>query len=227
MDLIRLVYDYTDSEIIRLIIKEALDSWSSLLQPKFCKTVVQFQNVIKYHESTLLAMTPQSTNPVTQFPNQGFQNRRFQSRKAHVNMVGWTPSLEPPKFPKDDKNVSPRKTPESVNARPCRHCGSGKHWDYECKHSRKGEKQARANFISLSDQELEALNDYDNLYYEMESEDESTSEPQDFCSPFQSSDQPLQNISEDASSLEGELETLTTSELVSPRTFHTTVDKSA
>jgi hypothetical protein len=69
MDLIHLVYDYMDSEIIRLIIKEAPDSWSSLLQPKFCKTVVQFQNAIKYHELTLLAMMPPSTNSVTQIPN--------------------------------------------------------------------------------------------------------------------------------------------------------------
>jgi hypothetical protein len=204
MDLIRLVYDYTDSEIIRLIVKEAPDSWSSLLQPQFCKTVVQFQNAIKYHESTLLAMTPPSTNSATQFPNRGFQGQRFQPRKAHVNMIGWTPSLEPPKFPKDDKNISPRKTPESVNARPCRHCGSGKHWDYECKHSRRGERQARANFVSMSDPEIEALNDYDELYYGMESEDESPSEQQDFCSPFQSSDRALQIKSEDESSLEGE-----------------------
>ena len=58
----------------------------------------------------------------------------------------------------------------------------------------------------------------------MESEDESTGEPQDFCSPFQGSDQPLQNKSEDAASLEGEQENLATSELVTPRTFHTTVE---
>ena len=75
MDLIRLVYDYTDSKIIRLIVKEAPDSWSSLLQPQFCKMVVQFQNAIKYHESTLLAMTPPLTNSATQFPNWGFQGQ--------------------------------------------------------------------------------------------------------------------------------------------------------
>ena len=75
MDLISLVYDYMDSEIIRLIVKEAPDSWSSLLQAQFCKMVVQFQNAIKYHESTLLAMTPPSTNLATQFPNWGFQGQ--------------------------------------------------------------------------------------------------------------------------------------------------------
>jgi len=203
MDLIHLVYEYTDSEIIRLIMKEAPDSWSSLLQPKFCKTIVQFQNAVKYHESTLLTMTPPPTNPVTSYPNKNFQTQRFHPRKAHVNMVGWTPSLEPPKFPKDDNNISPRKTPESVNARPCRHCGSGKHWDYECKHSRKGERQARTNFITLSDPEIEALNAYDDLYYDLESEDESTEDQQDFRKPLQSSDRSLRAKLEDESSLEG------------------------
>ena len=53
MDLIHLVYDYTGSKISHLIVKEAPNSWSSLLQHKFCKTVVQFHNAIKYHELTL------------------------------------------------------------------------------------------------------------------------------------------------------------------------------
>jgi len=118
-------------------------------------------------------------------------------------MVGWIPSLEPPKFPQDDKNVYPRKTPKSVNTRPCWHCGSGKHWDYECKHSRKGERQARTHFITLSNPEIEALNAYDNLYYDLESEDESTEDQQDFCEPLPGSDQNLWVKLEDKSNLEG------------------------
>ena len=211
MDLIRLVYNYTDSEIVRLIIKEAPDSWSSLLQPNLCKLVMQFQNVVKCHEATLLAMHQPQPNVVTQFPNRAFQSQRFCPRKAHVNMVGWTPSLEPPKFPKADKNVSSRKTPESVNTRPCRHRGSGKHWDYECKYSRKGEQQARANYASLSDPDVEALNAYDDLFYELESSDESENNSQDFCEPLQSSDRHLQIKSEDESRLEGNQENVAVS----------------
>src|ERR1700683_208268 len=99
--------------------KEALDSWSSILQPKFCKMIVNFQNTVKYHKSTLLAMMPQSTNLVSQFPNRAFQTQQFHPWKAYTSLIEWTLSLEPPKFPKDDKNVSPRKTPESINAGPC------------------------------------------------------------------------------------------------------------
>jgi hypothetical protein len=188
MDLIRLVYNYTDSKIVQLVIKEAPDSWSSLLQPNLCKSVIQFQNAVKYDESTLLAMHQPLPNVVTQFANRAFQSQRFHSRKAHVNIVGWTPSLEPPKFPKDDKNISSRKTTESVNARPCRQCGSGKHWDYKCKYSRKGERQARVNFVSLSDPDVEALNAYDNLYYELQFDNESEDDYQDFREPLQNSD---------------------------------------
>ena len=179
IDLIRLVYNYTDSEIVQLIIKEAPDSWSSLLQPNLCQSVMQFQKAVKYHESTLLVMHRPQLNVVTQFPNRAFQSQRFHPRKAHMNMVGWTPSLEPPKFPKDDKNVSSRKTLDSVNARRCRHCGSGKHWDYECKYSRKGEWQARTNYVSPSDPDIEALNAYDDLYYELESGNESKDDSQE------------------------------------------------
>jgi hypothetical protein len=64
MDLLWLVYDYTDSEIIRLIMKEAPDAWFSILQAQFYKTLVQFQNTVKYHKSTLLTMPlPTSTTP--------------------------------------------------------------------------------------------------------------------------------------------------------------------
>ena len=117
--------------LLHLVMKEAPDSWSSLLQLKFCKMILQFQNTIKYYKSTLLTMMPLLPNSVSQFPNKKFQTQWFHPQKAHVNMVRWTPNLDPPKFSKDDKNVSLRKTPESVNARPCRHCGSGKHWDYD------------------------------------------------------------------------------------------------
>ena len=75
MDLIRLVYKYMDSKIIQLVMQEAPDSWSSLLQLKFCKTIVQFQNAVKYHEFTLLAMVLPPTNLVTSYPNKNFQTQ--------------------------------------------------------------------------------------------------------------------------------------------------------
>jgi hypothetical protein len=95
--------------------------------------------------------------------------------------------MDEPKFPRDDRNVSKRATPESKGARPCRHCGSGKHWDNECKHSFKGNRAARANLASVSSEYFEAQDRYDELYYGLEI-DEETSESteqskQDFEQP--------------------------------------------
>ena len=148
-------------------------------------------------------MTPQTINLATQFLNKNFQTQQFHPQKAHINMVGWTPSLEPPRFPRDDKNVSPRKTPESVNTRPCWHCRSRKHWDYECQHSRKGERQVWVNFVTLSDLEIDALSAYDDLYYRLEFNDKSAEDQQNFH-------EPLPVKSEDKSSLEGSQEPVAT-----------------
>ena len=64
--------------------------------------------------------------------NQEYTSARFPYRKANVNLVGWSKNIGTPSFPKDDSNISLRKTPDSVGMRPCRHCGSRKHWDNEC-----------------------------------------------------------------------------------------------
>ncbi|KAF8981323.1 hypothetical protein BDQ17DRAFT_1438474 [Cyathus striatus] len=81
-------------------------------------------------------------------------------------------------------------TPESKNARPCRHCGSRKHWDYDCKHARKGMRQVRANLVSVDPEpdDLQAQADYDDLYYNISSEDKDTlgdKKEQDFELPLQ------------------------------------------
>ena len=53
--------------------------------------------------------------------------------------------MEPPRFPKDDSNVSKKVTLEQKGACPCRHCRSEKHWDLECKHAY--QDAARSNHV--------------------------------------------------------------------------------
>jgi hypothetical protein len=69
-------------------------------------------------------------------------------------------------------NVSKRGTPESVGKRLCRHCRSGKHWNYKCKYARRGERIARANLAEHSPEELESQAKYDDAYYVLESDEE-------------------------------------------------------
>ncbi|KAJ7133955.1 hypothetical protein C8R43DRAFT_1205891 [Mycena crocata] len=113
-------------------------------------------------------------------------------------------------------------------ARPCRHCGSGNHWDPECKHAFKGMRSARANLAMHSDEMQDAQDAYDNLYYGLDSDDESedsiTNSQQDFREPLQTIDCLAQlvhsneiNLSSN-STLEGETdskESQSTSDLLS------------
>ena len=85
--------------------------------------------------------------------------------------MGAHPSLEKPRWPRDDTVISKGNTPELLGARPCRHCGSPKHWDYDCPHARKGAKQVKVNFANPDDSYLEAQEAYDALYYD-DSEEE-------------------------------------------------------
>ena len=163
MELLTLVYSYTDTKTIQAIMMEVPGPWASIINPQYQKTRRDFQNAVKYHEEFLEKLEV----PVLQPPrllNREYTSACFPYRKANVNLVRWSKNIGTPPFPKDDSNISPRKTPDSVGARPCRHCGSGNHWDNECRHSRKGEKLVRVNCIQLEDNNLRAQDDYDNLF---------------------------------------------------------------
>jgi hypothetical protein len=64
--------------------------------------------------------------------------------------------------------------------RPCHHCGSGKHWDLECKYSQRRERLARVNFAEVTKDEVQAQAEYDDAYYELESDRETNELEQDF-----------------------------------------------
>ena len=67
---------------------------------------------------------------------------------------------------------------------------------------RKAEKLVRVNCIQLEDNNLKAQEDYDNLFYELESDSEEGSDQQDFCRPLQRSDFPNQPSKPNSESLE-------------------------
>jgi hypothetical protein len=117
------------------------------------------------------------------------QSRRNQSRsrfqspqnstetKASRAFLGYSENLPPPKYPMDDSNVSQYNTPESKGARGCRHCGSGKHWDKECKHAR---REANVNFVVRDPEDIKAEEEYAHIY-----EDASFNDPEDYINTNQ------------------------------------------
>ena len=73
-----------------------------------------------------------------------FQNKETYTLQAHL--IGSFKGQEPPKFLRDYSNISSwGKMLEEKGAQSCCHCGSGKHWDNECRHSFKENWAAQAN----------------------------------------------------------------------------------
>lgn len=94
---------------------------------------------------------------------------------ARTHPVGYSKDLEPPKFPKDDSNVSTRGTLISKGRCLCRHCGSDNHWDSECTYARKATSEAKVNSVELED----ALAEYEDLVLSLETDNEEDDEDQE------------------------------------------------
>ncbi|KZP30010.1 hypothetical protein FIBSPDRAFT_726587 [Athelia psychrophila] len=136
-----MVYNYTETEQIRLIMQEAPTAWTPIVQPQFCKMMVELQNTIVYHEENLVDTSANYIRARNEGNNSSRASFQPPYQRARENLVGWSKDMPAPEFAKDNQTVL-NKTPELIGARPCRHCGSGKHWDKECKHAKQGERKA-------------------------------------------------------------------------------------
>ncbi|KAJ3832228.1 hypothetical protein F5878DRAFT_666765 [Lentinula raphanica] len=169
-ELLMRVYDYSDTQLIQEIMEGAPTAWINVVTPHLYTDVDEFQEVIKFHENSLMALSRPYRGYWSQENSSPYKNSA--PTKARVNLIGSSPNLPPPQFPKDDSNVSKKASPEEKGLRPCRHCGSGKHWDYECKYARKGVKRARMNHIVTTPEDIQAQQEYDDAYYDLSSDDE-------------------------------------------------------
>jgi len=88
-----------------------------------------------------------------------------------ATVIGASNSLPPPSFPKDDSIVSKGNTPEKKGAGPCRFCGSAKHWDNDCRHSRSGLKQVQAQLAHPDEEYLYTQTEYEAAYLDYSSND--------------------------------------------------------
>ncbi|KAF9001218.1 hypothetical protein BDZ89DRAFT_913526, partial [Hymenopellis radicata] len=144
-----------DLEIISEIMNGVPDSWETVINSELYATPQELQASIRYHEETLVNLAVP---------------RKFVSYQTSANeevhLVGATSKLPPPQYPRDDSTVTTRGlTPKAKGARPCRHCGSDMHWDNECKYHIKGMRNARTRLSRTDTEVLDALDDYNTLYY--------------------------------------------------------------
>jgi len=180
-ELLNTVYNLEDSELILEIMEGAPACWNTILTTQLYVDAVEFQEAIRFHEDNLMRMSA-DTNFRRELHDQDHRFRSKETYTPRVYSVGAFKGQELPKFPKDNSNVSRQgKTSEEKGAQPCCHCGSRKHWDNECRHSFKGNRATRMNLSRISSEEIEAQSKYDDLYYSLNSDNETK---QDFPSPL-------------------------------------------
>ena len=190
LELLQFVYNYMDRELINEIMEGVPTHWTPIITPHLFQSLEQFQQSVKFHEDSLLKMGGNESSYTRQNGPNYEKNSAQRSpynpfRNARVNLVGWSKLTSNPQFPKDNSNISPRGTPEERSVRPCRHCGSRKHLDNDCKYARKGEKHARVNMVATTAEDNQAPEEYENVYYKRFSDEEDTDDNQGFQKPSQ------------------------------------------
>jgi hypothetical protein len=194
IQLLELVVAFTDSEIIMEIMESAPPFWAQIIDTQRLVSLEDLIDAIKYHEERLEKGTvsddrideiERRLRDLTSRNGNGSNNYRPFRRdrpspssphQASTNLVGSHATIGKPPYPQDDNTVSKNgRTPESKGARPCRHCGSPKHWDNECRYSKKGGKLVRSNYANPTTNYLETQQDYEDLYYATTDEEEETS----------------------------------------------------
>jgi hypothetical protein len=190
-ELISLVYNYTPAQFMDEFLKKTPANWFPVLNPSFFQDLNQFhaaineehlERMIGTYESRFFRKdnsrtfnrdrtksyqlegreVPDKNKPTFNRPtfNRNKANDRVKSKSYVIG--GQT---KRPEYPKDDKTVSKGKTPESVGARGCIHCGSLKHWDRDCKYANKGVRKAKTYFAELSPDDLRAEAEYREVYF--------------------------------------------------------------
>ncbi len=174
-DLLNTAFDLSDSEIISRVMDGAPSAWNTVLTTQLYKTAVEFQASIRYHEEQLIGLDPKGKRPMNSYESRMAKEKRPwipYNKTARTNLVGASVGSSLPLFPKDDDTKTRRrKSPTQAGARPCRHCGSGEHWDPECKHHNEGMRKARTRLATTDVEELVAQDEYDELYFDTEEQD--------------------------------------------------------
>jgi len=193
LELLQLVFDLNDAETIMEIMNGVPREWLPYIDTQRMQTVQELQNAIKYHEDTLIRITSNdfdrrlkalegSSNRSSRFKGKtytaetNFVRRKSTRKPFKGKLIGSHPSFAQPTLPKRDDIISKGKTPEQKGARPCRHCGSGKHWDFD--HPLNGkDRKARVFLADLDSEALDAFVAYEQCWAEDDEESEADELP--------------------------------------------------
>jgi len=187
--MIQEVFVQTLSETIMEIMNGAPRYWSILIDMSRINTIPNLQYYIKYHEEQLMCNPETQSQEIEKWlkaletrshqrsswyaqTNEAVAEANFIKRKFFKKKpIGAHAKFSSYQYLKNDQIVSKGKTPEQQGVRPCHHCGSGNHWDFDHPFSGKEDQKARAFLANLDTDALEAYVAYENCFLESETED--------------------------------------------------------
>ena len=208
--MIQEVFVLTESETIMEIMNGAPKYWSILIDTSRINTLTDLQYHIKYHEEQLMrnpesqtyelekrikALESRSNNRSSRYAqtNEAEAEANFVKKKSfRKKQIGAHAKFSSYQYPKNDAVVSKGKTPEQRGARPCRHCGSSKHWDFDHPFQGNDKRKANAFLADLDTEALESYVAYENCFLETDSENDANP-----TSPTEEQEDPT-TFSEDA-----------------------------
>ena len=197
------VFVLTESETIMEIMNGAPKYWSILIDTSRINTIGDLQYYIKYHEEQLMRNPETQTTDLerrikaleSRSTNRSSKHAHAHEAEAETNFVKKKPfkkkwigahaKFSSYQYPKNDQVVSKGKTPGQKGARPCRHCGSLNHWDFDHPFKGKDDRKAKAFLADLDTEALKAYVAYENCF--LESDSDSDTNP---TSPTEEQDDP-------------------------------------
>ena len=138
-------------------------NWNTILNTTNMTTLEQLANEMEYHDVVLMDSASRDNSNLLHHirkleKNLGSKHKarahevETQEVEAEVNTIGQKPLLNPSNNfnkqipPPANHVVLKGKPPIEAGGRLCRHCNSGKHWDYDCPHTDYQKKKKSSKF---------------------------------------------------------------------------------
>jgi hypothetical protein len=227
--LLKNISNWTGPELIIEVMHGVLSNWNNILNSADMLSIEELADQMQYYNDQLIRATDHDdqnllrrikdlersinrnpraraheveveeyeeaiTNNIGQKPN-NFNSNRFTSNKPVAT------NFNKPKPPPADHVVSKGKTPAEAGGRPCRHCNSSKHWDYDCPHSdynknkkssgftrkpfqkkfsrfKKKFRKAQTKFVNLDEEAWEAIANFQEADFSEEDDSEASEQDQ-------------------------------------------------
>jgi len=163
--LLNTIHNWTEPELIIEVMRGVPAVWNTIVDSANMVTIQELASAMEYFNDQLIRATDYDNGNILRrikdlekSLNRGSHHKARTNEvetvevEAETNLIGQKPNnfsksnfatpnkpnfsnATKPKYPPADNVISKGRTPAEAGGRPCRHCNSSKHWDYDCPHS--------------------------------------------------------------------------------------------